>query len=254
MMVSEEEEVEYDEEGDPLYRGGQQFNPNSYILSNENLVIIGGTQSGKTNHAIYYARMKHAQGNRLLFITAKPERKYRDSFQLVADNAEDAIEGMLKIDPETKRTQTVLWECDIQDGDEVAYALDSIGDYLREGERAGDKRNLTVIVDEYSLLVKNKQDGSAVNTSLQRASATWQAYNGQLITVAQRSSMIHHTVLTQSRLTLYRVPSGDLKTLDKIAYPDLDESITRFVDENQYAFVVIEGFELNRFAPIPLQT
>ena len=140
------------------------------------------------------------------------------------------------------------------DGDEVAYTIDQLGSYLREGENKGDKRPLTVIVDEYSLLVKNKQDASDVNVALQRASATWQSYNGQLITVAQRSSMIHHTILTQSRLTLYRVPSGDIKSLDKIVYPDLDESITRYVDEVPYSFVVVEGFEMNRFAPIPLQS
>ena len=247
-------ENEYDDDGDPIYRGGQVFNPNEYILSNQNLSIIGGTQSGKTNHAIYYARMKHAQGNRLLFITAKPERKYRDAFEVVVDNGDEAIVNMIKIDPETKKTPTVLFEADIQDGDEIAYTIDRLGDYLREGEVKGDRRPLTVVVDEYSLLVKNKQDGSNVNVALQRAAATWQAYSGQLITVAQRSSMIHHTVLTQSRLTLYRVPSGDLKTLDKIVYPDMDESITRYVDENPYAFVVVDGFEMNRFAPIPLQS
>ena len=250
-------DVEYDQDGDPIFdreKHGQIFNPNTYITSNENLVIIGGTQSGKTNHAIYYAGMKHAQGNRLLFITAKPEQKYRDSFDHIVDNGQDAIEGMLRVDPETKKHETVLWEADIMDGDEVAGTIDLIGGYLREGENKGDKRPLTVIVDEYSLLVKNKQDGSSVNIALQRAAATWQAYNGQLITIAQRSSMIHHTILTQSRLTLYRVPSGDLKTLDKIAYPDLDESIVKYVDEVPYSFVVIEGFEVNRFAPIPLQS
>jgi hypothetical protein len=251
------DDIEYDQDGDPIFdreKNKEIFNPNSYILSNENLVILGGTQSGKTNHAIYYSRMKHAQGNRLLFLTAKPERKYREAFDVVVNNGEDAIEQMLKVDPETKKHNTVLWEADIQDGEEVGITIDRIGDYLREGENKGDQRPLTVVVDEYSLLVKNKQDGSNVNIALQRASATWQAYNGQLITVAQRSSMIHHTILTQSRLTLYRVPSGDIKTLDKIAYPDLDESITRFVDDNQYAFVVIEGFDMNRFAPIPLQS
>jgi len=246
--LSEEEEI-FDHE-----KAKGVFNPNTYITSNENLVILGGTQSGKTNHAIYYARAKLAQGNRLLFMTAKPEAKYREAFDTVVLNGQDAIEQTLKVDPETKKHQSVLWELDIMDGDEVAHTVDLLGNYLREGENKGDKRPLTVIVDEYSLLVKNKQDGSAVNVSLQRAAATWQAYNGQLITVAQRSSMIHHTVLTQSRLTLYRVPSGDLKSLDKIAYPDLDDSITQFVDENQYAFVVIEGFDLNRFAPIPLQS
>ena len=75
-----------------------------------------------------------------------------------------------------------------------------------------------------------------------------------MITVAQRSSMIHHTILTQSRLTLYRVPSGDIKSLDRIVYPDLDDSITRYVDEVPFSFVVVEGFEMNRFAPIPLQS
>ena len=252
MMASDE--VKIDEDGDPIFENKDGiFNPNSYILSNEHLTIIGGTQSGKTNQAIYYARMKHAQGNRTLFITAKPERKYREAFEVVVEDGESAITEMLKIDPETKKSKTVLYEVDIQDGEEVSQVIDSIGDYLREGEKKGDRRPLTVVVDEYSLLVKNKQDGSSVNISLQRAAATWRAYSGQLITIAQRSSMIHHTILTQSRLTLYRVPSGDLKTLDKIAYPDLDESITRFVDENQYSFVVIEGFDINRFAPIPLQ-
>ena len=247
--MSEDEEIVFDNE---KHKG--VFNPNTYITSNENLVILGGTQSGKTNHAIYYARAKLAQGNRLLFMTAKPEAKYREAFDVVVVNGQDAIEQTLKVDPETKKHNSVLWELDIMDGDEVAHTIDLLGGYLREGENKGDKRPMTVIVDEYSLLVKNKQDGSAVNVALQRAAATWQAYNGQLITVAQRSSMIHHTVLTQSRLTLYRVPSGDLKSLDKIAYPSLDESITSFVDENQYAFVVIEGFDLNRFAPIPLQS
>jgi len=190
--------VEYDDDGDPLYRGGQIFNPNTYILSNEHLTILGGTQSGKTNHAIYYARMKKAQGNRLLFITAKPERKYRDSFELVAETGEEALEMMLTPDPETKKNRTVLWEVDIIGGDEVASLLDTIGIYLREGEEKDDKRPLTVVVDEYSLLVKNKQEGSEINISLQRAAATWRAYDGQLITIAQRSSMIHHTILTQS--------------------------------------------------------
>ena len=247
-------EIEVDEDGDPLYRGGQIFNPNTYILSNEHLTILGGTQSGKTNHAIYYARMKKAQGNRLLFITAKPERKYRESFELVAETGEEAFELMLTPDPETKKPRTVLWEVDITGGEEVAFVLDSIGEYLREGEEKEDKRPLTVVVDEYSLLVKNKQEGSEINISLQRAAATWRAYDGQLITVAQRSSMVHHTILTQSRLTLYRVPQGDLKSLNMIAYPDLDDNVLRFVDENQFAFVVVDGFDMNRFAPIPLQS
>ena len=104
------------------------------------------------------------------------------------------------------------------------------------------------------MLVKNKQEGSEINISLQRAAATWRAYDGQLITVAQRSSMVHHTILTQSRLTLYRVPQGALKSLNMIAYPDLDDNVLRFVDENQFAFVVVDGFDMNRFAPIPLQS
>lgn len=248
---------EFDADGDPIFdreKHGEVFNPNTYITSNENLVILGGTQSGKTNHAIYYARAKLAQGNRVAFITAKPEQKYRDSFDVVVDNSEDMIQEMLTPDPETKRHNSVLWEADIMDGDEVAHSIDLLGGYLREGENKGDKRALTVIVDEYSLLVKNKQDGSDVNVALQRASATWQAYNGQLITVAQRSSMVHHTILTQSRLTLYRVPSGDIKSLDRIVYPDLDDSIVRYVDEVPYSFVVVEGFDMNRFAPIPLQS
>jgi adenosyl cobinamide kinase/adenosyl cobinamide phosphate guanylyltransferase len=246
-----------DKDGDPIFdreANKEVFNPNTYILSNEHLTIIGGTQSGKTNHAIYYARSKKAQGNRVVFITAKPERKYRESFDLIANDSENALEMMLRKDPKTKKHNSVLWEADIEDGEEVAYFIDTIGEYLREGERKSDRRPLTVIVDEYSLLVRNKMDGSNINISLQRAAATWRAYSGQLITVAQRSSMIHHTVLTQSRLTMYRVPSGDLKSLNKIIYPDLDESITRFVDENQFSFVVADGFDLNRFAPIPLQS
>ena len=154
----------------------------------------------------------------------------------------------------TMKYQTVLWEVDITGGDDVAYILDQLGDYLREGENKNDPRPLTVVVDEYSLLVRNKHEGSEMNVAMQRAAATWRAYNGQLITVAQRSSMIHHTVLTQSRLTLYRVPQGDLKTLDGIAYPKLnDGEILEYVDQNQYAFIVVDGFDLNRFAPIPLQ-
>ena len=57
-MSESEVETETDDEGDPIYRGGQVFNPNEYILSNENLVILGGTQSGKTNQVIYYLKMK----------------------------------------------------------------------------------------------------------------------------------------------------------------------------------------------------
>lgn len=247
-----------DKDGDPIFDNEKAkgiFNPNTYILSNEHLTILGGTQSGKTNHAIYYMRAKNKQNNRTLFITAKPERKYREVFDVQAEDGEKAIELMLRPDPETKRYQTVLWEVDITGGDDVAYILDQLGEYLREGENKGDSRPLTVVVDEYSLLVRNKHEGSEMNIAMQRAAATWRAYDGQLITVAQRSSMIHHTVLTQSRLTLYRVPQGDLKTLDGIAYPQLnDGEILQYVDENQYAFVVVDGFDLNRFAPIPLQS
>ena len=246
-----------DKDGDPVFDSAKAkgiFNPNTYILSNENLVILGGTQSGKTNHAIYYLRAKKSQNNRTCFITAKPERKYREVFDIQAEDGDQAIELMLKPDPETKKFQTVLWEVDITGGDQVGAFLDQVGDYLRQGEEKGDTRPLTVVVDEYSLLVRNKHEGSDMNVSMQRAAATWQAYGGQLITVAQRSSMVHHTVLTQSRLTLYRVPQGDLKTLDGIAYPKLnDGEILQYVDENQFAFVVVDGFDLNRFAPIPLQ-
>ena len=249
--------VEYDKDGDPIHdreKSKGVFNPNEYILSNENLVILGGTQSGKTNHAIYYMRAKKAQNNRTLFITAKPERKYREVFDVMAGDGEEAITLMLRPDPETKRYQTVLWEVDITEGDQVSYTLDTIGDYLREGQEKNDARPLTVVVDEYSLLIRNKHEGSDMNISMQRAAATWQAYGGQLITVAQRSSMIHHTILTQSRLTLYRVPQGDLKTLDGIAYPELkDGGVLNYVDENPFSFVVVDGFSLNRFAPIPLQ-
>lgn len=252
-MSESEVETETDAEGDPIYRGGQVFNPNEYILSNENLVILGGTQSGKTNQVIYYLKMKRAQGNRSLMITAKPERKYREAFDVVTEDGEEAVELMLKPDPETKKLRAVLWEVDITEGDEVANVLDGISWYLKEGQEKDDKRTLTVAVDEYSLLVKNKQEGSDVNTSLQRAAATWQAYNGQLVVVAQRSSMIHHTVLTQSRLTLYRVPQGDLQALSKIVYPDLDEEVLRFLEGNPYCFCVVDAFDLNRFAPIPLQ-
>ena len=239
---------------EPKWEGGQIFNPNTYVLSQDHLSIIGGTQSGKTNQAIYYLRMKKAQGNRVLMITAKPEKKYREVFDIVTEDPEEAIEGMLQPDPETKKFRTVLWEVDITDGDDVGLVIDHLGDYLRVSQDANQQgRPITVAVDEYSLLVKHKQEGSDVNIALQRAAATWRAYDGQLIVIAQRASMIHHTILTQSRLTLYRVPSGDLKSLDQIAYPDLDEEVLRFVDENRFAFVVVDGFDINRFAPIPLQ-
>jgi len=252
-IIMSEEETEYDKDGDPVYRGGIVFNPNEYILSDEHLTVLGGTQSGKTNHVIYYMKTKKAQGNRVLMITAKPERKYREVFDIVTDDGEEAVEKMLIPDEETKKLNTVLWEIDITGGDEVSYILDSLGIYLREAMEKGDDKPVTVIVDEYSLLVKNKQEGSDVNTSLQRAAATWRAYNGQLIVVAQRSSMVHHTILTQSRLTLYRVPMGDLTSLSKITYPDLDETVLQFIDENPFSFVVVNAFDINRFAPIPLQ-
>ena len=127
-------DVEYDNDGDPIHNREKSkgiFNPNEYILSNEHLTILGGTQSGKTNHAIYYLRAKAKQNNRTLFITAKPERKYRQVFDVQAEDGENAVQLMLRPDPETKRYQTVLWDLDINGGIYVRYIFDLLGDYLR---------------------------------------------------------------------------------------------------------------------------
>ena len=230
-----------------------EFNPNTYITSDEHLSIIGGTQSGKTNHTIYYLRAQHKRGKKILMITAKPEEKYRNAFDTVVFDGESAIEQMMRVDPETKKNQIVLWEVDITEGDEVAEVINALGEYLRDNHADEKPPKITVAVDEYSLLVKHKQEGSDINIALQRASATWRAYNGQLVVIAQRSTMIHHTILTQSRFTVYRLPAGDLKSLEKIVYPKLDEEFLDYLDNNRFFFTVIDGFNENRFAPIPLQ-
>lgn len=230
-----------------------EFSPNLYITSDEHLSILGGTQSGKSNHTIYYLKTQHKRGKKVLMITAKPENKYRDAFDVVVENVDDAIEQMMKVDPETKKNQLVLWEVDITDGDDVADVINSLGTYLRDNHTDKKPPKITVAVDEYSLLVRHKQEGSDINIALQRASATWRAYNGQLIIIAQRSSMVHHTILTQCRFCLYRLPSGDMNSLSKIVYPVMDDDFLQYLDNNKYFFAVIDGFSINRFAPIPLQ-
>ena len=235
------------------------MNPNAYILSQEHITIVGGTQSGKSNHLIYYLKAKKAQGNRVIMITAKPELKYRQAFDVVTTDSDEALESFLVIpkndEGKSLGPRMTLFELDITQGDEVSSMLDNITLYLQQESNAGRSSNLTVAVDEYSLLVKHKLEGSPINISLQRAAATWRAYGGQLITVAQRSSMISHTVLTQSGyLTLYRVPAGDITSIDKIAYPSLEEAdALTFLTDNQYGFILVKGFDLHRYDPIPLQ-
>jgi len=226
------------------------WNPSDLLTTNKHLTILGGTRSGKTNYAIYYARAKQKLGNRVIFITAKPEANYRGMFDTRFVNEVDkAIEAIIK---EPKKS--VLLEVDIEQADEVGRMLNGIGDWLRMKMEQGEESNITVFVDEISLLVRNKADMSETNVALSRAAATWAAYGGQLVSVAQRSAMIHHTVLTQGEMILFRVPKGDLKTLSQIAYPDLkDDEITTFLDNYQYHSVYVDGFDVRFLEPVPLQ-
>ena len=235
------------------------FNPNEYLFSQEHISLIGGTQSGKTNHLIYLLRAKSAQRNKVMMITAKPETKYRSAFDVITSDPDKALESFLVQEKDDNGKvlppKLVLLEVDITDGDSVAELVNATTHYLQTNSNEGRQVNLTLAIDEYSLLVRHKLEGSEVNTSINRASATWRAYGGQLITVAQRSSMISHTVLTQSGfITMYRVPKGDIKSLDGIAYPDLEsENVLNYLDENPYSFVVVRGFDLRRYDPIELQ-
>ena len=231
----------------------EHWSPMDMLESNNHLTIIGGTRSGKTNAAIYYSKVKQQQGRRIIFITAKPESNYRGMFdKRYTDDVDGAMKSLIK-----EPNKSVLLEMDINNSDEVGRLLDGIGLYLRQNMEKKDKDKtpaFTVFVDEISLLVRNKGDTSDTNVSLTRASATWMAYDGQLVSIAQRSSMIHHTVLTQSDLLMFQVPKGDLSTLRGIVYPDLqDGEITNYLETKQYHSVFISGFDVNYLKPVPLQ-
>jgi hypothetical protein len=165
------------------------------------------------------------------------------------NNVDKALESLIK-----QPKKSVLLELDIEQADEAGRLLNGIGEWLRMKMEKGEDSKVTVFVDEISLLVKNKADTSDTNVALTRAAATWSAYGGQLVSVAQRSAMIHHTVLTQGDLVLFRVPKGDLKSLSMIAYPDMkDEEITSYLDNYQYHSIYVDGFDLRYMKPVALQ-
>jgi len=226
------------------------WNPMNLLETEKHLTILGGTRSGKTNFAIYYARAKLQQNRRVLFVTAKPEAAYRSMFdERFVNDVDKALESMIK-----QPKKSVLLELDIEQADEAGRLLNGIGEWLRMKMEKGEDSKVTVFVDEISLLVKNKADTSDTNVALTRAAATWSAYGGQLVSVAQRSAMIHHTVLTQGDLVLFRVPKGDLKSLSMIAYPDMkDEEITTYLDNYQYHSIYVDGFDLRYMKPVALQ-
>lgn len=226
---------------------------NNYALleciteTDKHSVIVGMTGSGKTIFSNWFVKQKARCKIPVLYLSAKQESPdFYERFDLSTVDIKEALLSLVD-----EEIGTIALRIEYMDGGSLLDIFNSIEQFAIHNLEEEIYFPICVCVDEVSLLVRHKMEGSPATLALGRAAAIWRGFNLQLITMSQRTATIPQTVLTQANsIILFHFKQADIKSLSTTIGINVENDF-EWLSANPFHFVEYIGNESTRFNPIP---
>ena len=221
----------------------------SIVETDKHSVIVGMTGSGKTVFSNWFVNQKASNNIPVIYISAKAESP--DFYSKFALHTSDHIEALKAlVNPEIP---PISLRIEYLDGTTLLQIFHSLEMLAIQNLENNVYYPICVCVDEVSLLVRHKMEGSPATLALGRASAIWRGYNLQLVVLSQRTATIPQTVLTQANsIILFHFKQSDLKSLSNAIGKNIENDF-EWLASNPYHFAEYVGNDTLRFSPIPIK-